>query len=524
MNFARFQYILDVKPRFVQPAHRKIDFNFGADDLFAVSIDDGLPLVASPRDATNYYFNYFRSTSTRFSLYMLPGSYRLKFSVANYLVTGSAVNAIHLRGAISTEGSIIDVTSSSSGKWTDSLGNNVIECGQPGAALLAEVENPFSNTGIASISIGACNKPDGIYDFYYLLDVAEPSLSNSPALISRTLSSGSGKQSLVNPIDSHDNDSMKIAGLFVSRLVLYALCVGAAMFVSCISIFFWQRKRSKKATALLATTTSKISSSEADAYSLSSETTETSTTQRTAVATDFASVLSIPAYLQVVEGPDYRVEKKLIKNGADIIMTGTAFNPKLSMYGHQIVVKKVSATPMTELEKAAFYQEISITSYLQHCPNIVRILGYSESPPSIILKLYPFGSLRSWLKVNAQNRPKSLMFSFLKDISCGLLSLHQAGLIHCDVKSDNALVDQNSGSGKLYCVLCDFGITQVSDSKILQVQAFVVANRQGFSLMYAAPEVFAAFRGRMSRRSYASDMYAYAIVGVELLNGGKMAL
>eukprot|EP00158_Paraphelidium_tribonemae_P006015 Partr_v1_DN27632_c1_g2_i1_m65518 putative protein kinase kinase kinase len=244
----------------------------------------------------------------------------------------------------------------------------------------------------------------------------------------------------------------------------------------------------------------------------------------TSFSSSMANAMAIPAYLQFCEGDDYRTERKLNAAGSSEVFLVTPFHRNLCQYGSRVVMKRVNLSSSADDPIAIFFQELSITSVLQKCPNIVRLLGYSESPPSIIMKMYPLGSLKTWLKKEFAECPKSQIFSFLQDISNGLKEMHQAGLVHCDIKSDNILVDYDVGTNHNFCVLCDFGITQVVDSKALKVNAFVVANRQGFSLMYAAPEVLISYRKLVSMSHYSCDIYAYGVVVAELMNGGMLSL
>eukprot|EP00158_Paraphelidium_tribonemae_P009142 Partr_v1_DN28786_c0_g2_i8_m62977 len=477
-EYARFRYTLDVKPRVNATLFRKVDFNFGADDLFAMRIDAGAPVIASPRDSTSYFSNYFHSTPTKYSLYMLPGKYTLKFTVVNYY-NGGVSSQAHLRGVISIDNTIIDVTKGSSDKWKDSNGNTAISCGLYSEDLLTEVELPFTNTGIEYIGIGNCLLSGGTYDLFYTLIVPKEGHGFTTTVGAPQNSRSRISASVPIGILSRVRDS---------RLAILLLAFGVALIIAITVAFLcWRtcaksgaKKSSHSKTETVFDTSTTTSSG---MTSFSDETHTTNSTQRTEIGSDYGAILSIPAYLQFKEGQDFRADKKINNKGSADVMLGTAFNHKLKQFGSQVVVKRVTnGTAMSESQKGIFLQEVSITSYLQNCRNIVRILGYSETPASIVLKMYSRGSISAWLKANAKSHPKSRIFSFLQDIASGISAMHTAGLIHCDIKSDNILVDQDSQTGAEYCVLCDFGITQVADQKILKVQAYVVANRQGFSL------------------------------------------
>eukprot|EP00158_Paraphelidium_tribonemae_P004884 Partr_v1_DN27031_c1_g1_i7_m28707 putative protein kinase kinase kinase len=163
-----------------------------------------------------------------------------------------------------------------------------------------------------------------------------------------------------------------------------------------------------------------------------------------------------------------------------------------------------------------FLQEISIMQLLEAHPNIVKILGYTMSPPSIVMKLYPLGDLQHFLLNRSILKNKRMLLGFMQDISNGLSLIHRRGLVHCDLKLHNILLD--TMGNRIVCVISDFGITNVVAGHSLLVSQFTVVNLVGLSMAYAAPECIRVFR-KISRSAvnFSWDVYSLGIVIFELL-------
>lgn len=117
-------------------------------------------------------------------------------------------------------------------------------------------------------------------------------------------------------------------------------------------------------------------------------------------------------------------------------------------------------------------REISIMHHspLAHHPNIIDLYGYGwrlqewRPAPYIILEFGDQGSLRNYLR-NSRSLSLRAKLIFAGDVACGLMALHQCGVIHGDVKLDNVIVfpsfDRPSG-----CIakICDFGHSLLLES------------------------------------------------------------
>jgi serine/threonine protein kinase len=130
------------------------------------------------------------------------------------------------------------------------------------------------------------------------------------------------------------------------------------------------------------------------------------------------------------------------------------------------------------------------------------------------------GSLDKFIQNDKNVITKSLVTHFILDIASGISALHQNDLSHSDIKTANVLLDIDT-EGFAYCVLTDFGITQVLSLNLV-VNGFNVANIRGLSYPYASPETFKRQKAKSvlsdSPETFkAGDVYAWGSILYELL-------
>ena len=93
-------------------------------------------------------------------------------------------------------------------------------------------------------------------------------------------------------------------------------------------------------------------------------------------------------------------------------------------------------------------------------------------------------------------------------------------IVHADIKPHNVLIDQDERTSSVFCVLTDFGISQVFSEKSLLVKAFRPVITNGASITYAAPEALLKLR---RNEMVAVDqlpkfyVYSYGVVLYELI-------
>lgn len=93
--------------------------------------------------------------------------------------------------------------------------------------------------------------------------------------------------------------------------------------------------------------------------------------------------------------------------------------------------------------------------YTSH--NIVRLLdvGWNAEPPYFVMEYFENGSLGGFMAQGRLSIDESVRI--VGEICNALIDAHGAGVLHCDLKPDNVLLD-----GQMHSRLCDFGQARMS--------------------------------------------------------------
>lgn len=175
--------------------------------------------------------------------------------------------------------------------------------------------------------------------------------------------------------------------------------------------------------------------------------------------------------------------------------------------GEQVAVKRVENEPKTDAYFTS--HEIAIMTELSAlgAPNVIRLYAYTSTvlPYYLVMPLMQNGSLEAHI----ENRNKdplsaSLRFKILVGVSKALAFMHQYLIIHCDVKAENVLLNQNFEP-----FLADFDASAKLDPKFKSLE--VGRNVHG-TLMYMAPELI-----QHEAYTTASDVYAFSILMWEVM-------
>jgi serine/threonine protein kinase len=148
--------------------------------------------------------------------------------------------------------------------------------------------------------------------------------------------------------------------------------------------------------------------------------------------------------------------------------------------------------------------ESQILASLRH-PNIVQFIGVCSQPPCMVSEFVEKGSLSDLIRstYDSQELSWGKLLKMLTDAATGMLYLHarSSPIIHCDLKSNNILVD-NFYRTKI----CDFNLSRLLEQSTGSTLASVQNPR------WIAPEVLDG-----EGYSKESDVYSFGIVMWEVL-------
>ena len=162
-----------------------------------------------------------------------------------------------------------------------------------------------------------------------------------------------------------------------------------------------------------------------------------------------------------------------------------------------------------------FEQEVLLARKIIHrnlCP-IYEIFRCEEPPPSFLfltMKLLTGETLESFLRKRWLITKDDVIAIFHQMVS-GIAAIHEAGVIHRDIKPNNVMVDR-SGGPELRLSIMDFGLARLYASANTVLGTGMIVGTPG----YLAPELL-----RGLRPSQASDIFALGVVLHQVLTGDR---
>ena len=227
--------------------------------------------------------------------------------------------------------------------------------------------------------------------------------------------------------------------------------------------------------------------------------------------------VALPGFLLMDFANDIRVEARLTSGGAGTIFRATLLDAQaIQRNGSEVVaVKEVADWPTLSEDDnmERFHQEVSIMWSLSFHANIIKLIGYSETPRVIVTRLYPTDLFR-YLHTQDDKSPleSHLLLHMCSGMVASVASVHSMGIAHRDIKSPNYLMQEpRAGSPFPDPILCDFGLSRTSDDSNKAFESI-----KGMSPRYAPPEVFARVHLRNASNTVEddkmSDVYSLGVV------------
>jgi hypothetical protein len=181
---------------------------------------------------------------------------------------------------------------------------------------------------------------------------------------------------------------------------------------------------------------------------------------------------------------------------------GTVF--KGSWRGQDVAIKVLKNQQMMADEMASFQNEVDTMEKLKS-PYIVNFLGACFIPGriSILTELCPLGNLFAVVKNRKDTFSPLLKVKVLLDCAKGMNVIHQASVIHRDLKPDNLLMVSFDPRAPVCCKISDMGTARM----INKAAATQYYTKGMGTPVYMAPEIL-----ENSRYSPAADVYSFALV------------
>ena len=198
----------------------------------------------------------------------------------------------------------------------------------------------------------------------------------------------------------------------------------------------------------------------------------------------------------------FRIEARLGKGAMGSVYLATDL-----FLDRPVALKIVDPTRIdTERAKKLFRNEAIAMARIRH-PNVVLVFsfGYHGHVPYLVSE-YVQGETVGVLLRRSGPLHIDVALGILDQAAAALDAVHEAGLVHCDVKPDNLMVGP-----ELRVQLMDFGLAR------LELDSSRARKRTG-TPNYMAPEVI---RGKPlpSGDAYLSDIYSFGVTAFQLLTG-----
>ena len=198
----------------------------------------------------------------------------------------------------------------------------------------------------------------------------------------------------------------------------------------------------------------------------------------------------------------YLIPSKDLQLGEQLEGGGFGIVYKGKYKSQQVAIKKLRNQTPSPKDLDAFEKEIAIIASLKS-NYIVEFIGACLEPLhySLVMEYMPNGSLYTLL-ASQHPIPWDIRVQMIEEIAQGLDYLHARGIIHCDLRSHNVLLDINYRAK-----IGDFGLSKVRSPNLTYS-----TNTGAQNFYWQAPELVAP----SAKPTAAADVYSFAMVMFEI--------
>ncbi|KAL9267145.1 LEAF RUST 10 DISEASE-RESISTANCE LOCUS RECEPTOR-LIKE PROTEIN [Drosera capensis] len=206
-------------------------------------------------------------------------------------------------------------------------------------------------------------------------------------------------------------------------------------------------------------------------------------------------------YTELSEATDNFDSSRVLGDGG----FGIVYHGKLRD-GREVAVKRLYERNYNQVNQ--FKNEVDILACLHH-PNLVNLYGCTSRHSRELLLIYeyiPNGTVADhlhgeWASLRSLTWPIRMKIAI--ETASALSYLHASGIIHCDVKTNNILLDNN------FCVkVADFGL-----SRLFPMDVSHISTAPQGTPGYLDPEYQKCYQ-----LTEKSDVYSFGVVLVELIS------
>ena len=165
------------------------------------------------------------------------------------------------------------------------------------------------------------------------------------------------------------------------------------------------------------------------------------------------------------------------------------------------------AVKSAELSSSAFLQrEQTILSSL-NSPYVVKYIGFNKTTENnklmynLLMEYIPGGSIHDLIKNSGGKLPEPEIRSYTRQILKGLLYLHDRGIVHCDLKSENVMIGEETAK------IADLGCGKMAGNGSLEFSG---------TPAFMSPEV-----ARGEEQGFPADVWALGCVVIEMATGSS---
>lgn len=236
--------------------------------------------------------------------------------------------------------------------------------------------------------------------------------------------------------------------------------------------------------------------------------------RKVATTEDMSPGESVPSSPQF---PGYKDAKIIGKGG-----TGVVYSAIDIVTGQLVAIKVLLSEHMqSEVQLQRFRVEHTLTTLVKHS-GVVKIIGVfddvDDKPPYIVMEFVQGDTLHQYLAQKGKLGPEEALqiAGWVTDILC---SVHDAGIVHRDVKPENIILQKNA-SGDHSAKLLDFGIAKrLERENSTKIRGLVPTNTGAVfgTPLYMPPEQ----RLDSSSVTESADIFALGAILYEMLSGRR---